>query len=405
MDKNMSMGSKGRELRSRIGVPVNAAFPRLSWNVWGARRSLSQLSVERAASGVRNQWRQRVRPGSTQGVGPAHLLYVVPASDRHETLWEPGVGNHTYELVMTAREFMGDSRVSCLYVDVKEPADQWHARVRDFVTKHDVTHLMAQAERDPSGSGDWSWDVLLKDMRGSWGGAFIALTYDSAYPYLLMHIERISRVFARTLVVALDRPLTGLIRPERPTVGPVFLPISSESLHVLDEATKGVQPEYDVTFLGNVNGYPFRAELLDELARAGIDVTINPQAAPDGGLPGFSSYVVALKRSRITVNFSRCNGVPVTQLKTRILEAPLFGAVVVSDSPLYAQDYFALGDEFLAYDSPQDLLAQLDYLFSDPAELVAMAARAQVVARDLCSLSFWRAIDVGLSRRGLPTLR
>ena len=405
MDKNMSMGSKGRELRSRIGVPVNAAFPRLSWNVWGARRSLSQLSVERAASGVRNQWRQRVRPGSTQGVGPAHLLYVVPASDRHETLWEPGVGNHTYELVMTAREFMGDSRVSCLYVDVKEPADQWHARVRDFVTKHDVTHLMAQAERDPSGSGDWSWDVLLKDMRGSWGGAFIALTYDSAYPYLLMHIERISRVFARTLVVALDRPLTGLIRPERPTVGPVFLPISSESLHVLDEATKGVQPEYDVTFLGNVNGYPYRAELLDELVRAGIDVTINPQAAPDGGLPGFSSYVVALKRSRITVNFSRCNGVPVTQLKTRILEAPLFSAVVVSDSPLYAQDYFALGEEFLAYDSPQDLKAQLDRLLANPAQLEAMGARAQATARELSSQSFWRAIDIGLSRRGLPPLR
>ena len=134
-------------------------------------------------------------------------------------------------------------------------------------------------------------------------------------------------------------------------------------------------------------------------------MTINPQAAPDGGLPGFSSYVVALKRSRITVYFSRCNGVPVTQLKTRILEAPLFGAVVVSDSPLYAQDYFALGEEFMAYESPQDLLAQLEDLFSDPAKLVAMAARAQVVARDLCSLSFWRAIDVGLSRRGLPTLR
>ena len=397
--------SRGRALWSRIGVPVNAALPRLSWNVWGVRRSAGQLSFGAVASGIQNQWRQHVQRGSARTQAPAHLLYVVPSSDRHETQWLPGVGNHTYELVMTAREFMGDSRVSCLYVDVKEPADQWHARVRNFVTKHDVTHLMAQAERDPSGSGDWSWDVLLKDMRGSWGGTFIALTYDSAYPYLLMHIERISRVFARTLVVALDRPLTGLIRPERPTVGPVFLPISSESLHVLDEATKGVQPEYDVTFLGNVNGYPFRAELLDELARAGIDVTINPQAAPDGGLPGFSSYVVALKRSRITVNFSRCNGVPVTQLKTRILEAPLFGAVVVSDSPLYAQDYFALGDEFLAYDSPQDLLAQLDCLFSDPAELVAMAARAQVVARDLCSLSFWRAIDVGLNRRGLPTLR
>ena len=148
-----------------------------------------------------------------------------------------------------------------------------------------------------------------------------------------------------------------------------------------------------------------RAELLDELARAGIDVTINPQAAPDGGLPGFSSYVVALKRSRITVNFSRCNGVPVTQLKTRILEAPLFGAVVVSDSPLYAQDYFALGEEFLAYDSPQDLKAQLDRLLANPAQLEAMGARAQATARELSSQSFWRAIDIGLSRRGLPPLR
>ncbi len=402
----MTLASTGRDLVSRIGVPVNAAFPRLTWNVWGIRRSAAQLSVESVTSGAQNQWRQHARRGSLRGAsGPPHLLYVVPARDSSEQTWLPGVGNHTYDLVESARDVLGRDRVSVVNVEGGASASTWHEQILDYVSEHRVTHVMAQIEHDPADAPEWTWDVMLKALRSRWGGTFVALSYDSAYPYILMHIDRVTRVYARSVAVALDRPLQGLIRPNRPAVGPLFLPIANESLRVLDEATEGLEPRFDLTFIGNVDGYEYRRALLDDMVRAGVEVTVNPQFSDEGVQPGFASYARVLKRSRITLNFSRCNGVPVTQLKTRILEGSLFGSVVASDSPLYAEDYFRLGKEFIAYHSYDDLKRQVTHLLGHPDELEAMRAAARARAMSLYSDNFWNRIDLGLAKRELPTLR
>ena len=172
----------------------------------------------------------------------------------------------------------------------------------------------------------------------------------------------------------------------------------------LYEALEGVSAEYDITFIGNVSGYPYRSELLQDLETAGINVHINPHGRSEGQLAGFVRYAEALRRSRITLNFTRCNGVPVTQLKTRMLEGALFGAVVAADSPLYAQDYFEQGSEFVAYNSPEDLQRQVQPLLEEESHLERMQERARIRADHLRVTSFWEKTNVALRRNQLPGL-
>jgi glycosyltransferase involved in cell wall biosynthesis len=96
--------------------------------------------------------------------------------------------------------------------------------------------------------------------------------------------------------------------------------------------------------------------------------------------------------------------VPITQLKTRLLEGSLFGAVVASDSPLYAQDYFADGKEFISYSSPQDLKAKLTELLADDTALADMRTNARAKAESLRVTNLWSKLDAALNARGLARL-
>jgi len=135
---------------------------------------------------------------------------------------------------------------------------------------------------------------------------------------------------------------------------------------VIEKDLAGVKSRFNLTFIGNVDGYPYRGKLLDELEKAGIDVEVNPHGRSEENLKGFIKYAEALRMSRITLNFTRCNGVPVTQLKTRMLEGALFGAVVATDSSLYADRYFSEGSEFISYNSPSDLRHKIAPLLEQP---------------------------------------
>lgn len=383
---------------------VNGQFPRLSWNLWSARRTLEQASLGELAPAARNRWERHsgVPPRTTAGTS---LLLIVPTADHVDIPWLPAVGNYSFELFHTASASLGEERVHTFRVDSESSPEQWHSAVIDEALALGVTHILGRIDIEPNGAPDWSWDLFVRRLRRAWPGVFLPLTYDSAYPYLSMHLDRITRLDSRAMPIVLDRPISPVIRPHRPAAGPLFLPLSDASTHAIDESIADAHADLDVTFIGNVSGYPYRAALLEDLAKAGVTVDVNPQRSEHEAIPGFTAYARALRRSRVTLNFTRCNGVPVTQLKTRVLEGSLFGSVVACDSPLYARDYFVEGEEFISYTSPRDLRSQLDTLFSEPDRLEAMRARALAKAESLRVRSFWQQTDAALARRGLDRLR
>jgi len=329
---------------------------------------------------------------------------VVPSADHEEIPWAPAQGNYSFELFETARMYTGSDNVRTIRIESQESTRNYHKHILEFAHDHRVTHMLSRIDIEANGGPHWSWDLFVRSLRKDSNLVYLPLTYDSAYPYVSMHLDRITRLYARAVPIVLDRPIEGIVRPRRPAAGPLFLPLSDLSMAVIDEALDGVSAEYDLTFIGNVSGYPYRGELLKQFEDAGIDVHINPHGRSEGQLAGFVNYAEALRKSRITLNFTRCNGVPVTQLKTRVLEGALFGAVVAADSPLYSRDYFEQGTEFIAYNTPQDLQQQLRPLLEDQTALRDMQLRARARANHLRVTNFWKKTDSALRENGLPGL-
>jgi hypothetical protein len=392
-------------LRSRIGDPVNRRFPRLSWNLWSARRDLEQLQAGNLVPAVRNQWHQRVSRPRVGEVDDVQLLIIIASVDHVEIPYLPASGNYSYELVETAREMLGEDHVQTLRIAAGTPAAAWHDQVLGHLKANHVTHVLARTDIEPNGTKVWTWDTMLKGLRASWPGVFLPLSYDSAYPIVAMHVDRLTRLHERVMPVVLDRPISPVLRPFRPSAGPLFLPLSTKTTHLIDDALAGTEPDLDLTFIGNVNGYPYRAGVLEGLAQAGLNVVVNPHIDDTGAIPDFTAFARALRRSRVTLNFSRCNGEPVTQLKTRMLEGSLFGSVVASDSTLYAGDYFDEGEEFIGYSSPDDLRRRLEQMLSEPGRLDSMRSKARAKADQLRVANFWTVVDQALTARALPSLQ
>jgi hypothetical protein len=385
-------------MRAKLSKKINGAFPYLSWDLWSARRTLDQaIHPERSSLPPAKTTQSRGQEFS--------VLFVIPQDEHGADRWLPGIGNYPFELFESAKEALGPNRVHQVLVPHDEPAREWHDRVITAARESGATHIFGRTDHEPNGLDHlWSWDVFVKRLRRDWPGVFLALSYDSAYPYVSMHLDRLTRLHDRTMPVVLDRPISEAIRPHRPAAGPLFLPLSTASMQVLDAAIADIEPQYDLTFIGNVSGYPYRADLLAELKDAGLDVVVNPQSGGTDNRPGFESYARALKTSRITLNFSRCNGEPITQLKTRLLEGSLFGAVVASDSPLYVQDYFVDGEEFISYSSPADLKKKISLLLGNDSALVEMRSKARRKANQLRVTNLWQKVDQALEARGLARL-
>jgi hypothetical protein len=66
-------------------------------------------------------------------------------------------------------------------------------------------------------------------------------------------------------------------------VGPVNMPVSRESLALVDTRLADLSQIWDVSFIGVM--YPYRMDLVDRLRKNGVSVAVNPHradAAADG---------------------------------------------------------------------------------------------------------------------------
>lgn len=392
-------------MRQRLSRAINGRFPRLSWNIWSSRRTLSQVSIGEIPPAMANKRNQLAKTPPEKSPEKSNLLLIVPSADHIEIPWEPAQGNYSFELFETACAYMGRAHVHVILISPTEDTQTYHDRIIQYALDHGITHILSRIDIEANGGPDWSWDLFVRKLRKRSQVIYLPLTYDSAYPYVSMHLDRITRLYHRAVPIVLDRPIEGVIKPKRPAAGPLFLPLSDSSIDVINDALFGIEPSLDLTFIGNVEGYPYRAKLLDDLEKAGITVDINPHGRSEGQLAGFIQYAEALRKSRITLNFTRCNGVPVTQLKTRMLEGALFGAVVAADSPLYAREYFTEGNEFIAYANPENLKRQIEPLLNDVTSISDMQARAHARADYLRVRNFWEKTDEALAANHFAQLR
>lgn len=363
----------------------------LVWNLWRDLRAAPGAAKLRLTPGGANA----SRFADSLTPAPTRLLVVVPSSSQVPGRWQALSGDYFFEILASARDYLGEAAVDFIFIGAEEPAGEWHGRVEDRLRGKGATHLLIHAEHEPTGTHQWSLDQLLQDLSRNWEGTVIALFLDSAHRRHVHYAQRLARTFPRVIIVAIDRSIRELIPAHVPVVGPVFLPVSEATVTAIAERTADVSKSFDVSFVGEI--YPNRREVLSALDDAGLVLAVNRNRNEDGSRGSYLSYFRALAESHVTLNFSLCNGVPIHQLKSRVLEAGLAGTAVVSDEEALSSNFLAPGSEFIAVTGTADLVSTVEQALSDRVALTRMARRAQDRCRDLAPRAFWDAIEQAIS--------
>ena len=341
---------------------------------------------------------------------PSHLVVVPQFGEGHES-WGPGTRNFYYEAAQNARENYGVDRVSVFTVQPQEPFEEWHPRLLTFLLDAEATHLITHIETDPGFlDGTWNWDVFWAAVEDRWDGVFLGVLFDSAYRWIQAKAELLGRMSSRFVIVDICMPMDGSVRRRRPEVGPVNMPVSRESLALVEERLAQIEPKYDVSFMGVL--YPYRTELLGRIEATGATVVVNPHRSDGGGLsgdardnqPNWLDYMAGLASSRITLNFSRSSAGPYEQLKTRVIESTLAGTLLLTDDRERTRLFFEPEIEFGSFLGPEDLPLVVETWLGYPERLEAARRAGQARARRIAHDDFLGGIDRVLKRRGLPSL-
>ena len=388
-----------KNLVSKALFLVNPYWDEIGWN--------RQHDSRMRAAGLTPRKRKSVMSFAPR---TTHVL-IVPQNGPSGDNFFAGQWNIYYEATKALEDLIGAENVTVFDVPAGEQPAVWQQRLVDQVASTGATHVLTHIESDPGTTSDsWTWDeAFIRLLDSGWEGALLGVNFNSAFKWIRARSRRLARMSPQFVSVDICMPMDGELVRARTEVGPVNMPVSSETLALLAPALVGVEKVHDVSFIGAL--YPYRVELIESLRSRGINVAVNPHRADEttdfessrANQPTWIEYMQGLASSHMTINFSRSSAGPYEQLKTRVIEAGLAGTYLLTDDQDRTRLFFP-PDEFSTFNSVEDLPDLIESLLRDRADLDARARRAQVRARELAVTNFWSGIDQGLVARGLPPI-
>ena len=251
------------------------------------------------------------------------ILFVVEAPSINN--WNPGAGNLMFEIVETAREKYGSSNISTFFCGEKD--SNWKEKLLEQVRIEKPTEIFLNIEIDPDNSWEWNWDKFIYSLRLEWNGVLDLFLYDSVYFLHQWRLDLITRRDSNVRVISIDINCRRHYRGPAINYGPAIIPMSRKTLE-LSQSNEDLEKIYRVSFVGAL--YDYRKSAIANLERKNIRVEVNPHRRTDEA-GSYQTYLGALGRSIFTINFSRANKMNRKQLKCRMLESALYGAIAVSD--------------------------------------------------------------------------
>jgi len=250
------------------------------------------------------------------------------------------------------------------------------------------------------------WAQLYPD----WDGALLGVMFDSSFTWISAKSRRLAKMSPQFMAVDICVPMDGVMVKGRPEVGPVNMPVSDQSLALLDQRLHGIEASSQVSFIGAL--YPYRQELIKSIRSRGIDVAVNPHRADvtrtfeesRADQPGWLEYMAGLASSAMTINFSRSSAGDFEQLKTRVIEATLAGTLLLTDDRNRTRFFFEPEVDYAYFPDVTALPGVIEDWLTSPERLHSARERARTKARDLARNDFWTGIETGLRIRGLPAL-
>jgi hypothetical protein len=151
-----------------------------------------------------------------------------------------------------------------------------------------------------------------------------------------------------------------------------------------------------VSFSGQVAAYRGARTRFVEKLRA-LPGAVVAVGAGRSTQPPYADYVALLNRSRIAVNFSW--SVDRHQLKARVIETMLSGAMLLESRNPQTAAYFEDGRDYVSFDGPDEMLDRIRHFEDHPAERVAIAEAGRRKASERYSgQAFWQRVQDRLSR-------
>lgn len=156
----------------------------------------------------------------------------------------------------------------------------------------------------------------------------------------------------------------------------------------------GHERDVDVCFAGSLRRYPDRREMLAALQS--LDVPVAVSAGDDNRDVG--TYAALLRRSRISLNFSR-SPEGAHQLKRRVIESILCGALLFESENGIASRYLTPYRHYVPFGDAADLAAKIRrYLGNDAARRSVVAAAKTHAGSTMTHTHWWKKIIEELDR-------
>ena len=160
---------------------------------------------------------------------------------------------------------------------------------------------------------------------------------------------------------------------------------------------KPKEKDLDVVFLGQANSYrESRRQYINHLINNEIDIHISIEDRDSQ--VSYEQYQDKLSRAKIGLNFSF--SVDKHQLKGRVFETMLSGAMLLESKNAQTPTLFKEGEEYICFSSKEDLVDKIKYYLKHENERIeiSMAGRDRVV-KDYNDTNYWDTIfmNIGLS--------
>jgi hypothetical protein len=320
------------------------------------------------------------------------ILIITPQNEIENENWRIGGGNHYFEIFESAMENFGPEAVDLFVVSSNQNFLSQINEIAEKLRDGNFSLCLASIEADPNTPNKWNWDALAVALSKFWRGTFIALSTDFAYPLHQVRFSQFIKKFPRTAVIAIDiNILNSKYIPAENFSGPVFLPISKKSITQLTnllEATCSSKKIYDIVFVGTL--YDYRSVILEKLKKMGVQIGVNPhlQNSSIQASGTYFEYLCALRSGKLAINFSRANGAKTSQLKSRNLEAPLFGVPVLTDDELNSY-FFKVGEEFLFQNFEKFDSNEISAVTNSESSLLMLSQQAKEKAKEINENAFW----------------
>jgi len=228
----------------------------------------------------------------------------------------------------------------------------------------------------------------IRILRKNWGIPIIAIWWDTCWNGFWESIQSVLPYI--DIHVVPDNPLLDFIdknkgEPYYNRFLPLWVPLDP-----LIYFNKGCTRDINVSFFGQVGGYrSYRMKYIQHLMENNVSIYCSLFSRKQQ--PSHSKYVEILKKSKIVLNFSY--SVDSHQLKGRVFEAMLCGAMLLENENPQTRCYFTPGEDYVSFDSEDDLVDKIKYFLEHEDERLEIAARGELKVRKYYNhIKFWRKV-------------